>query len=56
MKKRKEEDFNAVKFMRKRRDEISKEYTDDPIAFKKGLEAIRKRYAHLFHTKQKKAA
>ena len=56
MKKEKEENFNAVEFMRKRRDELSKEYTDNPIAFKKELEEIRKKYAHLFNTKQKKAA
>ena len=49
-------DFHAVEFMRKRRDELSELYTRNPSAFRKELEAARKKYADKFRRKIKRAA
>jgi len=49
-------DFHAVEFMRKRRNELSELYADNPSAFRKELEAAKKKYASKFHRKIKRAA
>jgi len=51
MKTRKEKEFNAVEFQRKRRKELSELFNDDPAAFWKQLEAIQKKYKIKFRKK-----
>jgi hypothetical protein len=50
------QNFNAVEFMRKRRDELSELYARDPSGFQKALDVARKKYASKFHRKVKRAA
>lgn len=56
MKKENNKDWNAVNFMRKRRDELSKLYQTDEKEFWKQLEEVRKRYKNKFHQKLKHTA
>ena len=49
----KKESFNAVEFMRKKRDELSELYMTNPKKFWSQLEAVRKKYKNKFHQKEK---
>ncbi len=49
-------DFKAVEFQRERRQAMTKLMHDDPAAFEKQLEQVKKKYAKQFKTKKKKAA
>lgn len=53
MNRKKEKPFDAVKFMRERRDELSKQYNADPENFKRELINIRKKYQRVLRTNQK---
>lgn len=46
----------SVRFMRKRREELSKEYRESPAKFRKSLGEIRSKYKKLFHKKEKHLA
>ena len=46
--------FNAVKFMRDTRDELSAKYLNDPATQEKDLAQIRKKYIRLRGTSNKK--
>lgn len=54
--KEKPANFDSVKFMRKRRDELGELYASNPEKFWKQLEEIRKKYKSKFHQKKKPAA
>ncbi len=56
MKSTKNDDFKAVDFMRKRREELSDLYKSNPREFKKQLEQIQKKYKNKFRVKQKHTA
>jgi len=47
---------NSVKFMRDRREELSKEYQESPSKFRKSLESIRSKYRKLFRKEEKHIA
>ncbi|MEX0965991.1 MAG: hypothetical protein WD077_02040 [Bacteroidia bacterium] len=48
---KKEKSFDAVAFMRKRRDELSKLHLENPAEYKRQLELIRKKYREKFPIK-----
>ena len=48
--------FNAVKFMRDTRDELSAKYLNDPAAQEKDLAQIRKKYIKLKHITAKQVS
>ncbi len=56
MKSRKTQDFKAVQFMRKRREELSDLFNSNPDEFKKQLEKIQKKYQSKFRVTRKHIA
>jgi hypothetical protein len=46
----------SVKFMRERREELSKEYQESPSKFRQSLESIRSKYRKLFGKTEKHIA
>lgn len=56
MKKEKQMEFDAVAFMRKRRNEMSELFAEDEKKFWKELETIRKKYKDKFHQRLKHSA
>ena len=46
--KAKSQKFEAVKFMREKREELSRLHSDNPKEYKKKLEEVRKRYPEKF--------
>jgi len=54
--KTKENQFKAVEFQRKRREELSNLYNDNPAEFWKRLDEIRKKYRSKFRQKEKHRA
>ncbi len=56
MKLEKTQDFKAVEFMRKRRDELSDLYNSNPDEFKKQLKKIQKKYQNKFRVTRKHIA
>lgn len=53
MKSKKTNDFKAVDFMRKRREELSDMYNSNPDEFKKQLKQIQKKYQNKFQVTKK---
>lgn len=53
MKSKKAQDFNAVDFMRRRREELSDLYNSNPLEFKKHLKEVQKKYQSKFRVIQK---
>ena len=56
MKSKDRQDFNAVDFMRRRRDELSSLYNSNPHEFKKHLQEVQKKYQSRFRVTQKHTA
>ena len=54
--KTKKEEFQAVKFMRTRREALSRLHSENPKEYKKLLEAIRKKYPAKFALKKRNEA
>jgi len=54
--KTKEEKFDAVKFMRARREELNQLHKDDPKEYKRQLEEVRKKYSSKFALKKRNEA
>ena len=53
---KKEKPFKAVEFMRKRREELSELHNRDPEEYKRQLEAVQKKYKHVFKSPEKRTA
>ncbi len=49
--KTKQDNFKAVEYMRKKREELSRLHEENPKEYKKQLEAIMKKYASKFAKK-----
>jgi hypothetical protein len=56
MKQDEDEKFNAVDFMRKRREELSNLYNSDKDEFLNKLKEVQEKYAGRFHVTQKHIA
>ncbi|MFZ1679346.1 MAG: hypothetical protein WBP41_01810 [Saprospiraceae bacterium] len=54
--KAKTQKFEAVKFMRAKREELSRLHSENPKAYKKQLEEIRKRYPEKFAKRERNEA
>jgi len=54
--KAKSQKFEAVKFMREKRDELSRLHIENPKEYKKKLEEIRKKYPEKFSKRKRSEA
>lgn len=53
---KKQDTFNAVEFMRKRRDELSELHSRDPKEYDRQLKLVRTKYKQLFKVPKKGTA
>ena len=54
--KAKAQKFEAVNFMRTKREELSRLHSENPVEYKKQLEAIRKKYPEKFAKRKRSEA
>ena len=54
--KAKTQKFESVKFMRERREELSRLHSENPKEYKKQLEEIRKKYSEKFAKRKRNEA
>ena len=54
--KTKKEEFHAVKFMRAKREELSRLHSENPKEYKRQLEEVRKKYPTKFALKKRNEA
>ena len=54
--KAKTQKFEAVKFMRERREELSRLHSENPKEYKKQLEEVRKKYPEKFAKRKRNEA